>query len=168
MVSGLPSTCVVMPFWVDTGSLDFRINCRSLDGRGGLRMCQFDDRLEVSPVGDSIRFVSYFGVRLRSALRRAGQNSAPAPPTACRLCSIARPIFDKRPRVDGILIDEMSFWDKPRQVMIEFSDTARVGLSKEGLMKLSRNATTLSQPRARQRERERVLTPPWVSGTNQR
>ena len=26
----------------------------------------------------------------------------------------------------------MSFWDKPRQVMIEFRETAQVGLSKEG------------------------------------
>jgi len=40
----------------------------------------------------------------------------------------------QRPRVDGILIDEMSFWDKPRQVIIEFRDTARVGLSKEGYL----------------------------------
>ena len=54
----------------------------------------------------------------------------------------------QRPRVDEILIDEMSSWDKPRQVMIEFRDTARVGLSKEGMMELSREATTLSKPRA--------------------
>jgi hypothetical protein len=32
---------------------------------------------------------------------------------------------------------------------------------------VSREATALSQPRARQRERQRALTPPWVAGPTQ-
>lgn len=55
--------------------------------------------------------------------------------------------FRQRPRVDGILIDEMSFWDNLRQAMIEFRDTARVGLSKEGNLTLSRKAMSLTEPR---------------------
>ena len=62
---GILAKAPMMPFLVDTESLDFRINRRSLDGRGGLRMCQFDDRLEMGLVGGSLRFVSCFEVRHR-------------------------------------------------------------------------------------------------------
>ena len=49
-------------------------------------------------------------------------------------CVLGPSHFGQRPRVDGILIDEMSCWDKPRQVIIEFRDTTQVGLSKEGFL----------------------------------
>jgi hypothetical protein len=39
--------------------------------------------------------------------------------------------FRQRPRVDGTLIYEMSFWGNPRQVAIEFTDAVGVGLAKE-------------------------------------
>jgi hypothetical protein len=35
-------------------------------------------------------------------------------------CVLGPSHFGQRPRVDGTLIDEMSSWDEPRQVMIEF------------------------------------------------
>ena len=72
------------------------------------------------------------GVRLRSAQRRADQASSPPLPRGAGYVNRASHLR-QRPRVDGTLI-EMSFWNKPSQVVIEFSDTARVGLSKEGLM----------------------------------
>jgi len=59
---GVAAESPVMPFVVDAQSHDFPMPGQSMDLQGGGRMCQFDDRLEVSPVGGSTRFVSYSGV----------------------------------------------------------------------------------------------------------
>jgi hypothetical protein len=80
----------------------------SLRARAGRRMGHFDDGPREG-LGDlPIRCVSYSGVRRRRAQRLADQASSPPLPRGAG-CVNRASHFRQRPRVDGILIDEMSF-----------------------------------------------------------
>ena len=113
-----------MPSRFDTESHDFRFQVR-VHGRCGQRMCHFDDSLQVDLGELPVRFVGYSGVRLRS--EQGPANQAPSNPLSRGIgCANRVSHLRQRRRVDGILIDEMSFWDSAAEVVIELRDTTKV------------------------------------------